>query len=102
MIKLIGFTQEVTTCVCCGKNDLKGTYQFDNGVYYVSDCAKKATGVSVEILKVAKKSDPEYDMIGYLMDSAAIELRRKFMTAPVSQLKAIKADLAKIKLTYKR
>lgn len=100
MKKLIGFTEEITTCGCCGKTDLKGTYQFNDGSFYGSECAKKVTNVSSELLKVAKlKSD--YNLVAYHLDEKANELRALFATAKISDLKSIKEELKKIKEQYK-
>jgi len=47
MVKL-GITDEVTTCECCGKSNLKRTVALDNGggvVYYGTSCAARALGM---------------------------------------------------------
>jgi hypothetical protein len=57
MTKIIGFTDSVTECECCGKINLKGTYCIDiNGLelYYGSVCAFKNHGVTIEEQKYAK------------------------------------------------
>ena len=44
VVKIIGFTDSQTTCECCGKSELKGTYCIeinDEEFYYGSSCAKK-------------------------------------------------------------
>lgn len=56
---ILGYTDEITTCDCCGKVDLKGTYAIDfNGdiSYYGSVCAFKVQGVTFEEQKEVKKS----------------------------------------------
>jgi ribosome-binding protein aMBF1 (putative translation factor) len=57
MRTIIGYTDSITECECCGKTDLKGTYCLDiDGVelYYGSTCAFKSHGVTVEEQKKAK------------------------------------------------
>lgn len=56
---ILGYTDEITTCDCCGKVDLKGTYAIDfNGdiSYYGSICAFKVQGVTFEEQKEVKKT----------------------------------------------
>jgi hypothetical protein len=49
MPKILGWTDEVTNCDCCGKIDLSGTFgvELDDGsiVHYGSVCVKRNTGV---------------------------------------------------------
>lgn len=57
MKTIIGYTDSITECECCGKVDLKGTYCLDiDGVelYYGSVCAFKHHGVTIEEQKEAK------------------------------------------------
>ena len=47
MYKILGLTDEVTTCECCGKQNLKHTVVLDNGenmVHFGSSCAAKKLG----------------------------------------------------------
>ena len=64
-MKLITWTTEVTTCGCCGREELKGTYRIDTangGVYFGSTCAKKEAGQTSNNLKIAKsKQNIDYD-----------------------------------------
>lgn len=56
---ILGYTDEITTCDCCGKVDLRGTYAIDfNGdiSYYGSLCAFKVQGVTFEEQKEVKKT----------------------------------------------
>ena len=49
MITIIGYTDSITECECCGKVDLKGTYCLDidgEEFYYGSVCAFKNHGVT--------------------------------------------------------
>lgn len=47
-MKVLGYTDEVTTCDCCGKKNLKGSFciETDEGaeVYYGSVCVNKVYG----------------------------------------------------------
>lgn len=57
MTQVVGYTDSITECECCGKTDLKGTYCLDiDGVelYYGSVCAFKNHGVSADAQKEAK------------------------------------------------
>jgi hypothetical protein len=56
MKKIIGYTDSVNECDCCGRTELKGTYCIElDGVelYYGSVCAFKAHGVTEEEKEVA-------------------------------------------------
>lgn len=58
--KLLGFTEEVTDCGCCGKGDLKGTYAFENSGdgsinYYGSVCASRVYQTTTKELKLSLK-----------------------------------------------
>lgn len=57
MKTIIGYTDQITECECCGKVDLKGTFCLEiDGVelYYGSVCAFKSHGVTVDEQKKAK------------------------------------------------
>jgi len=57
--RILGFTDEITVCDCCGKADLKGTYAVDfegTIAYYGSVCAFKVQGVSYEEQREVKKT----------------------------------------------
>jgi hypothetical protein len=59
MNKIIGFTDSVNECDCCGKTQLKGTYCLEiNGVelYYGSVCAFNSHGLTIDEQKEIKKS----------------------------------------------
>lgn len=88
MKKVIGFTDSVTTCECCGKKDLKGTFCLEiDGVelYYGSTCAvkyghsledqkkDKATFVKIKnITRIVAEANCEY-----LQDKAYIFAEKK-------------------------
>lgn len=51
MATLIGYTDSIQTCECCGKTNLKGTFCLEiNGIelYYGSTCALKSHGINEE------------------------------------------------------
>jgi hypothetical protein len=57
MKTIIGYTDSINECDCCGKTELKGTYCIDlDGVelYYGSVCAFKTHGVAIEEQKELK------------------------------------------------
>lgn len=56
---IIGFTDSVNTCECCGKTELKGTYCIIlDGIelYYGSVCAFKSHGLTINEQKELKLS----------------------------------------------
>lgn len=56
---IIGYTDSVTECECCGKVDLKGTYCINldgEELYYGSTCAFKVHGVTEDEQKEVKKT----------------------------------------------
>lgn len=56
--RIVEFCEEITSCDCCGKSDLKGTYLVllnDSPNYYGSVCAFKIQGVTYEEQKEVKK-----------------------------------------------
>lgn len=65
MKNVLGFTDEITTCACCGKTGLRGTYavEIDGTVtYFGSTCAFKKHGVSKE---ETKKADSLYSKLKF-------------------------------------
>ena len=58
---ILGFTDEITTCDCCGRAELKGTYVMDdnegNIFHYGSTCGVNAAGLqsAKELNKEVKK-----------------------------------------------
>lgn len=57
MTTIIGYTDSINECDCCGKTELKGTYCVEvDGVelYYGSVCAFKNHGITIEEQKEAK------------------------------------------------
>lgn len=62
MVKFLGTTDDVTTCDCCGKANLKSTVALSiddsDPVHYGSDCAAQAIGRDVkEVRKETRKAD---------------------------------------------
>lgn len=78
--KIIGFTDKVNECDCCGKTELKGTYCIlieGNEFYYGSTCASNTINVSTEeIKKQVKKIDLEKN-ICFLVESAKSEYSKR-------------------------
>lgn len=70
-LKIVGITDEVLQCECCGKSNLKRTVLLSDGRYYGSNCAARAlapadsvfrlTGAQVERLARERQSGPRYD-----------------------------------------
>lgn len=57
IVRIIGYTDSVSECECCGKTELKGTYCLEidgEEFYYGSVCAFKNHGVTTEEQKAAK------------------------------------------------
>ncbi len=89
--KIIGYTDSVQECECCGKTELKGTYCLEiDGVelYYGSTCAFKVHGVSndekkeaVNAFKKAAKNKSLYDQhIAPLKKELSEKLKNGFTT----------------------
>jgi hypothetical protein len=59
MDKVLGFDESVTTCDCCGKADLKGTFGVErNGgeiLHYGSVCVTRHTGKSAKVVRKEAK-----------------------------------------------
>lgn len=51
-LKIIGYTDSINECDCCGKTELKGTFvmadEFNNELYYGKICGAKAAGWSIQ------------------------------------------------------
>ncbi len=65
MTTIIGFTDEITSCACCGKSNLKGTYAVEvEGLltYFGSTCAFKKHGVAKDEMK---KADSLYSKLKF-------------------------------------
>jgi hypothetical protein len=65
MFKVVGIVDEVTTCECCGKSDLKKTVALmdeeGNVQYFGTICAGKKLGYKKEVAKKVEK-----DLLSYV------------------------------------
>lgn len=71
MTTIIGYTDSITECECCGKIDLKGTYCLDiNGeeLYYGSVCAFKSHGLTKDEQKGMKSTFTKYQKNAKLIE----------------------------------
>jgi hypothetical protein len=74
--KIIGFTDKVNECDCCGKTDLKGTYAIDvdgQEMYYGSVCAANTIGVDTKAIKKAVSQIKTIENIDLAMSQAKAE-----------------------------
>jgi hypothetical protein len=84
MKKIIAFTDSITTCECCGKSGLKGTYCVEiDGVelYYGSTCAKKEHGITDEAQKeaiVSFKAEIKKEKALQSLSEMAVEAKGNF------------------------
>lgn len=91
--KIIGFTDTVKDCDCCGKSDLKGTYAIEiegNEFYYGSVCASKAINVDVkeikaEVSKIKLSNDIESEMIIAKSEYAKTLVYKKAISKGISK-----------------
>lgn len=61
-MRILGINDDVTTCECCGKSNLKCTVVLTNGegeVHYGRDCAAKAIAGQFGVVKSAKRIEQE-------------------------------------------
>lgn len=100
MKTIIGYTDSVNECECCGKTDLKGTYCLEiDGMelYYGSVCAFKDHGISLDDQKAAKqaftkeqKNQKLYDMhIAPLKVQLSERLNNAFTITDFDQLTGV-------------
>lgn len=76
-LRIIGYTDTINTCDCCGKVDLKGVYvmadEFDNEFYYGSVCGAKASNISIvefnNNVKVFKSEDKKLRLLNDLLSN---------------------------------
>jgi hypothetical protein len=91
MKRIIGYTDSITECECCGKTELKGTFCIEidgEEFYYGSVCAFKSHGVTEDEKKEAisnfkgkQKNAKLYDLhIAPLNESLKIKLENTFTT----------------------
>ncbi len=73
MKAIIGYTDSITECECCGKVDLKGTYCIElDGVelYYGSVCAFKVHGLTDDEQKEAKKQFKKETKLNEILEAS--------------------------------
>lgn len=86
-MKILGFTDENTTCDCCGRTELKGTYIMDDNegnIYnYGSTCGVNAAGLkdSKELKKAVKVIEFDENFKGLEFDHVKV----KQMKAAISK-----------------
>jgi hypothetical protein len=80
-IKIIGFTDKVNDCDCCGRSNLKGTYCISiDGVelYFGVSCAANATNYTTEVIKKeVKKIDLEKSIAILVLEASNEYLQNK-------------------------
>lgn len=102
-MRLLGFTEEITQCGCCGKSELKGTYVFEtsSGIqYYGSTCAKKHGYSGTSIRKDATKAKRERDyQIQAEYDKAVEGLKEEYYHIDIFTQRAeeIRTEMRRIK-----
>lgn len=79
MTTIIGYTDSIQECECCGKINLKGTYCLDidgEEFYYGSVCAFKNHGVTLDEQKIMKANftKTQKNAVLYNLHIAPIEL----------------------------
>ncbi len=79
--KIIGFTDKVNECDCCGRTELKGTYCISidsNELYYGVTCAANAVGsTSKDIKEQVKKIDLEKNIHDLVTEATNEYLKNK-------------------------
>lgn len=78
--KIIGFTDKVNECDCCGRTELKGTYCIyidGNEFYYGSSCASNTIKVSSDYIKKEIKKIELELTIKELVENAKTELSQR-------------------------
>jgi len=82
MTTIIGYTDSITECECCGKTELKGTYCLDidgTELYYGSTCAFKNHDINIENQKIAKSNftKAQKNKMLYNTHIASLEIQKK-------------------------
>jgi len=83
MTTIIGYTDSITECECCGKVDLKGTYCLDidgEEFYYGSVCAFKNHGVTHDEQKEMKSIFTKAQKNAKLIEMHITPLRNELQT----------------------
>ena len=113
MKTIIGYTDSINECDCCGKTELKGTYCIDlDGVelYYGSVCAFKSHGLTTDEQKELKsiftkeqKNKKLYDLhIAPLKIELAERIENTFTTTYDNLTELAKEIYHKIEAEYNR
>lgn len=113
MKRIIGYTDSITECECCGKVDLKGTYCLEiDGVelYYGSTCAFKSHGLTTDEQKELKtkftrdqKNQKLYQLhIAPLRQQLASRLESGFTTTYENLTEVAKNAYHQIESEYQR
>ena len=80
-IKIIGFTDKVNECDCCGRTELKGTYCISiegNELYYGVTCAANVTNYTTEVIKKeVKKIELEKNINQLVVEATNEYLKNK-------------------------
>lgn len=98
MFKLLGITDEITTCDCCGKSNLKFTVGFENEVgevvHYGRDCAgaalygrksaKNTANAERRAREVQSCRDALPRVLAAIAEGATVEAVNKMLTYPLS------------------
>ena len=83
MTTIIGYTDSITECECCGKVDLKGTYCLDidgEEFYYGSVCAFKNHGITPDEQKEMKATFNKAQKNAKLIEMHISPLRNELQT----------------------
>jgi len=78
-IKIVGFTDKVNECDCCGRTELKGTYCISidgNEFYYGVTCAANATNYTTEVIKKKVKKIELEKSINEMVLNAKFEYQK--------------------------
>lgn len=98
---IIAFTDSITTCECCGRSNLKGTYavkdEFGGEFYYGSTCVKRNLGYSKDDvqrdLNLSKnKAQNEY--------SEKKDVIKSLLLHPIEEMRELKFLREEIKNKY--
>lgn len=91
---LLGTTEEVTVCDCCGKSNLKKTIAFDNCgeiIYYGVVCASNETGKKSDEIKVDIKKIESTQKIDILLIEATSD-HNKSKAVKMAEKKGVDMD----------
>lgn len=109
-LRIIGYTDSVNECDCCGKTELKGTYVMandcDGEFYYGTTCGAKAASWTVVEFKEKFKQFKAEQKNSFLIETYIAplqkELAQKLSDCENSELAFIQRQIANIKSEYQR